>query len=121
MLPEGAITAVAALLVLVDPLAGAGLDAARGAEAPLSGVVVVLPVLPESDGLADGLAELDCEPPAVLAPSLPPPPPPHAASRHAAASAGKTAVHRAENKRRIFGGQTLKKRELISVMARSED
>ncbi|WP_061151184.1 hypothetical protein [Caballeronia arvi] len=116
MLPEGAITDVAALLVLVDPLAGAGLDAATGAEAPLSGVVVVPLVLPESEGLA----ELDCEPPVVLAPSLPPPPP-HAASMKAAASAGKTAVHRAENKRRIFAGQTFKKRELVSVMARSED
>ena len=115
MLPEGAITVVAALLVLVDPLAGAGLDAARGAEAPLSGVVVEPLVLPESEGLA----ELDCEPPAVLVPSLPPPP--HAASTKAAASAGKTAVHRAENIRRIFGGQTLNKRELVSVMARSED
>ena len=113
MLPVGAITVVAALLVLVEPLAGAGLDAARGADAPLPGVVVVPLVLPESEGLA----ELDCEPPAVLAPSLPP----HAASTKAAASAGKNAVHRAENKRRIFGGQTLKKRELVSVMARSED
>ncbi|WP_061127418.1 hypothetical protein [Caballeronia catudaia] len=114
MLPEGAITVVAALLVLVDPLAGAGLDAARGAEAPLSGGVVVLPVLPESDGLA----ELDCETPAVLGPSLPPP---HAASTNAAASAGNTAIHRAENKRRIFEGQTFEKRRLFSVMARSED
>jgi len=54
--------------VLVAPLAGAGLDAAEGADAPLSA------------GL-DAPEVLDCEPPVVVAPPPPSPlPPPHAAS-----------------------------------------
>ncbi|WP_053570802.1 hypothetical protein [Caballeronia cordobensis] len=107
MLPEGAITA--ALLVPtpvpVDPLAGAGLDAARGADAPLSGLVV-LPA-------PEGFDEADCEPPSLL-------PPPHAATVSAAASAGSITVHRAEGKRRNHAKQLNKKLKMFSVMTRSE-
>jgi len=54
--------------VLAAPLAGAGLDAAKGADAPPSAGV-------------DAAEGLDCEPPVVVAPPPPSPlPPPHAAS-----------------------------------------
>ncbi|AQH02190.1 hypothetical protein A9R05_24635 [Burkholderia sp. KK1] len=106
MLPEGAITAAPLVLppVPVDPLAGAGLDAARGADAPLSGLLV-LPA-------PEGFDEADCEPPSLL-------PPPHAASVSAVASAGRISTRRAEGKWRNHAMQMNKKLKMFSVITRS--
>ncbi|WP_250517407.1 hypothetical protein [Caballeronia sp. INDeC2] len=64
--------------MLVAPLAGAGLDAANGADAPLSDGLDAAAGLEAADGAA-------CEPPVVVAPPLSPPPPPHAANMKATA------------------------------------
>jgi hypothetical protein len=116
MLPAGAITGMAAL-VLPVLLAGAGLDAAKGADAPLAGGLVVPDDVPDPEGLD----ELVCEPPAVLAPPLSPPPPPHAASTKATARACTNTLDLAEKMGRIFSSQANKKVREDSIMARSVD
>jgi hypothetical protein len=95
---------------VLGPLAGVGLDAAMGLDAPAG--------LDAAAGL-DAPEALVCEPPVVLAPSLPPLPP-HAVNVNAIAKLDNIENRAGETRRSDMKMQAMVRMKTFSFMADSE-